>query len=397
MSKPSPPPAPNYQAAAQAQGQASVDAAKTTGQINNPNVVGPYGTQTVSYPNAKPDTTQANFDPQAYLAANPDVAQAGIDPYQHWQNYGQKEGRAFTYNASASPDANTPTLTQTLSPAQQGILDQSQKNQGLIGGLETQGINAAQGIIGAPVDFSGAPTLGNYDSTRQKVIDAMMSRANEDYTKQTAQNNSDLIAAGIHPGTTAYDNAQQMIERSHNDARQQAEIAGGNAASQAFGVDQAARQQAITELLARRSVPLNEISALASGSQVSNPFSTPGYSASANVAPAPLYQATSDLGGYNTDLYNAKAAQQGQLMSGLFGLGAAGTYGLASKSDRRLKSNIVRLGTHPLGIGIYDYDLDGRRERGVMADEVLRVRPDAVLTHPDGYLMVRYDLIGGRP
>ena len=61
-----------------------------------------------------------------------------------------------------------------------------------------------------------------------------------------------------------------------------------------------------------------------------------------------------------------------------------------AKSDRRLKSNIVRVGTHPLGIGWYEYDLDGRRQQGVMADEVLTVRPWAVVHHPDGYLRVIY-------
>ena len=63
-------------------------------------------------------------------------------------------------------------------------------------------------------------------------------------------------------------------------------------------------------------------------------------------------------------------------------------------SDRRLKSNIVRIGTHPLGIGLYEYDIFGERQRGVMADEVEQVMPEAVTTHPTlGYKMVRYDLL----
>lgn len=62
----------------------------------------------------------------------------------------------------------------------------------------------------------------------------------------------------------------------------------------------------------------------------------------------------------------------------------------AMASDRRLKSNIVRIGTHPLGIGIYEYEIFGRPDIGVMAQEVLEVKPEAVLTHPDGYLMVHY-------
>jgi hypothetical protein len=59
-------------------------------------------------------------------------------------------------------------------------------------------------------------------------------------------------------------------------------------------------------------------------------------------------------------------------------------------SDRRLKSNIVRVGDHPLGIGIYEYDIFGNRERGVMAQEVLEVKPEAVHMMPNGFMAVNY-------
>jgi predicted ribosomally synthesized peptide with nif11-like leader len=64
--------------------------------------------------------------------------------------------------------------------------------------------------------------------------------------------------------------------------------------------------------------------------------------------------------------------------------------GTTNPSDRRLKSNITRVGTHALGIGLYEYDIFGRRERGVMADEVERVKPQAVSTHVFGIKMVDY-------
>jgi hypothetical protein len=67
---------------------------------------------------------------------------------------------------------------------------------------------------------------------------------------------------------------------------------------------------------------------------------------------------------------------------------------IAAGSDRRLKSNIVRIGTHPLGIGWYEYDIYGRREQGVMAQELLEVKPEAVTVMPSGYLGVYYDMIG---
>lgn len=71
-------------------------------------------------------------------------------------------------------------------------------------------------------------------------------------------------------------------------------------------------------------------------------------------------------------------------------------------SDRRLKDNIVRVGTHPSGIGLYLYDYKPAyqqecgigRQFGVMADEVLTVCPKAVSRRPDGYLQVDHGLLG---
>jgi hypothetical protein len=61
-------------------------------------------------------------------------------------------------------------------------------------------------------------------------------------------------------------------------------------------------------------------------------------------------------------------------------------------SDRRLKRNIVRVGTHALGIGLYEFSYIGStvRHTGVMAQEVLTVRPNAVITGPDGFYRVDY-------
>jgi hypothetical protein len=90
--------------------------------------------------------------------------------------------------------------------------------------------------------------------------------------------------------------------------------------------------------------------------------------------------------------YGIQANQAASNMGGLFNL--AGSLGSAALlSDRRLKSNIVRIGTHPLGIGVYEYDIFGTRQRGVMADEVEQVRPEAVITRDDGFQMVNYGML----
>lgn len=71
--------------------------------------------------------------------------------------------------------------------------------------------------------------------------------------------------------------------------------------------------------------------------------------------------------------------------------------GLASgvaKSDRRLKENIVEVGTHPAGLSLYEYNFigDDTRHIGVMADEVASKFPEALGPETeDGYMTVDYD------
>jgi hypothetical protein len=71
-------------------------------------------------------------------------------------------------------------------------------------------------------------------------------------------------------------------------------------------------------------------------------------------------------------------------------------------SDRAAKKNIVRIGTHPLGFGLYLFDYkpeycakaEQGRQFGVMADEVESVMPLAVSVHSNGYKLVNYAMLG---
>jgi hypothetical protein len=154
-----------------------------------------------------------------------------------------------------------------------------------------------------------------------------MQRPTEDYQRAVDQKNSDLVAAGIRPGTKAYSDQMQLLQRGLDDARTQATVNAGALTTQAYQTDQDRRRQAITELLAQRQTPINEITALMSGSQVSNPFAVPGYAQNAQVGAAPVFAAANAQAQYGTDVYNAKNAYAGQMMGGLFDLGAAGITG----------------------------------------------------------------------
>jgi len=326
---------PDYAGAAAAQGAANKETAIASSLLNNPNVVNPYGTQT-------------------------------------WTG-GESGGR--------------PTMVQTFSPTEQMKYDQEARTAGLLGGLGEQGAASLQGVVGKKLDFSRMPTAPTSTGARQDAYNAIMSRVNEETTQGKDRKNSELIAAGIRPGTKAYQDAMFAIDRGANDARQQAITAAGAEGQRDFAMSTQERKDAIAELLAQRQTPLNEINALMSGSQVTNPFAIPGAAQNANIQAAPIYNAALQKGQYETDVYNQQQANSNSMMSGLFGLGAAG---LKAWSDARLKSKIRRIGTHPIGVGVYKYEIFGEPDIGVMAQELLTVKPEAVSIHPSGFYQVDY-------
>jgi len=152
-----------------------------------------------------------------------------------------------------------------------------------------------------------------------------------------------------------------------------------------------AQQQSLAQQLALRNQPLNEISGLMSGSQIQMP-QFQGYQGS-NVAPAPIFAGAQAAGQSAMDQYGIQSSNVNAQNAGLYGLAGTAATGAMMFSDPRLKSNVIRIGTHPFGVGVYEYDIFGNRERGVMADEVEAVMPEAVALHPSGYKMVNYGMI----
>jgi hypothetical protein len=65
-------------------------------------------------------------------------------------------------------------------------------------------------------------------------------------------------------------------------------------------------------------------------------------------------------------------------------------------SDQRLKTGIIRVGTHLFGFGLYRfrYLWSDTEHLGVLAQEVLEVMPRAVIRGDDGYLRVNYGMLG---
>jgi hypothetical protein len=123
---------------------------------------------------------------------------------------------------------------------------------------------------------------------------------------------------------------------------------------------------------------------------------------SSSMAPGSQYQQGLQQAGQTygnilnsqTSSYNAGMAQQGLDVGGLM-QGAAALY---TASDRRLKTNVELAGIDPVsGFNLYEYEytfLPGKKFRGVMADEVEAVMPEAVFTDANGFKSVNYGMIG---
>lgn len=174
---------------------------------------------------------------------------------------------------------------------------------------------------------------------------------------------------------------QSEADRLFNQAMAEAEFQ-RNEDQRMFGNDNSSRDRAIQEMITERQMPMNELAAILQGSpalqtpQAVNPGQY-------QIAPADIMGAT--YSNYQNQLNNSQANRQGLYSL----LGSAATAGAYAWSDRRLKSNIRRVGSLPNGLGVYAYTKFGKPEVGLMADEVRKVRPWAVVTI-GGYDAVNY-------
>lgn len=253
----------------------------------------------------------------------------------------------------------TPSFTQTtsLSPEQQAIFDQSQAAETNLAGIANEQSAFLKDYLGKPFEFGNAEAeQWAYDRASPRIL--QQQRQNENALRSTLANK------GIREGSAAWNAEMQRLTNANTDQMNQLELTG--------------RGQAFSESLAQRNQPINEITALLSGSQVSNPAQMSGPMAQGQVAGV-------DYTGLVQDKYKADVANHQSMLGGLFGLGSAG---IGLFSDRRLKTDIRRVGQTDDGVPIftYRYKAGGPVQMGVMAQDV----PDAAFMTDTGYLAVDY-------
>lgn len=251
------------------------------------------------------------------------------------------------------------TATTTLSPQQQAIKAQSDKASLNLGTLAADQSGKLQELLNTPFTYDNKDAENwAYDLASQRIMPQQQQA--QDQLRTTLANK------GIREGSAAWNAEMSRMTNANTDQMNQLALTG--------------RQQGFTEAQALRTEPINEITALMSGGQVSQPQF--GQTPQTGVGGV-------DYTGLVNQQYQAKLQSAQATNGGLFGLLGAG---VSMFSDRRLKCDIRRVGKLDNGLNVYAYRYisGGPIMLGLMADEVEEVAPDAVSIHESGYAMVDY-------
>lgn len=275
MDQPKAPAAPDPNKTAAAQTQSNVNTAVANSWLNNANEVGPLGNVTYT--------------------------QTGT------QNVGGQDIPQFT-------------RTTTLSPEQQKLYDQQTALGAQMNDIAGRQLTNLDTSLSSPFSLDGLPAAPTAD--RQQYVDALNSRLEPQLERDRAALETKLANQGVMPGSEAYREAIALSDRGRNDARTQAILQGGTYAQQEYGMGTDARNRAIQEQLLVRNQPINEITSLMNGGQVT----MPQFSAYQGGDVAGTDVASITQKNYENQLkaYEQKLANQNAMFGGIAGLAGTG-------------------------------------------------------------------------
>lgn len=288
-----------------------------------------------------------------------------VDQFTPYGSLTYDQTGTYTYRdpyTGQSYEIPTFSATTRLSPEEQQKLTASQ-------GAEINLAELAQERSGFLRDYlpnTGAMT----DAIDNKLFDYGRARLDPRFERETEALRTRLANQGIAPGSEAYNREMELLGQTKNDAYNQLMLQGRNTA------------------LGEVNMPINQITALLSGSQVQNP----------NVAMnTPAGIPTTDVAGLINQNYNQRLSQwqanqagRNSLMGGLFGL--AGNAIMAS--DIRIKTDIEQIGVRDDGLAVYRFRYlgEGVPQIGFIAQEVEALYPAAVV-EIDGIKHVNYGAV----
>jgi hypothetical protein len=263
------------------------------------------------------------------------------------------------------------TTTETLSPAQQAIKNQQ---DGADLNLATLGNQLSDQLKGKLTDNFKI----NNESTEARLMELGRKRLDPMLADRQAALETQLSNQGIKRGSAAFDKAMLQNTQGANDAYNQLALTG--------------RAQATQEQFAEDNQRINQIGALLSNGQVSQPtFNGPNAGTMANTDVAGIYQQD----------FNNRMQRYQQKQAGIGGL-LSGVGSLFALSDERAKTDIKKVGeVNGQDIHSYRYKpeyMGGKKgpiQLGLIAQKVEKKMPEAVIRGPDGLRRVNYSMALG--
>ena len=323
---------------------------------------------------------------------------AQFQPYTYTSTIGTTTGKpsGLAFNVGSNIDPQLTALQQTALGATQPFL------QGYLG--------QAQEAI---------PMFSGVDDGEQRAADIFRTQSallQPEFAQQRQQLQSDLFGSGrlglqlagetagagtgmVQPDAYGLGLAQsRALAELSSSARTQAQGEQNQAFEQALGgytTNLASRQQQLSNLLGGLQTGLGTAGTVTEFEQnLVNQGLTIEQARSAA-------QASSAQGGAALAQAGTKASggMFGDLLSGA--AQAAASYYGAKASDKKLKTNIQKVGQLPSGLPTYTWDwkeefkhlVGNQPTLGVIAQEAMEVFPEAVSMHADGYLQVDYSRI----
>jgi hypothetical protein len=208
------------------------------------------------------------------------------------------------YNADGTPQR---TATVALNPGQQQLYNQQMEFGQLSNQLGIDQTKKLSSILNTPLNLNNKATEGRLIQLGQHRLDPMLQRRQD-------QLETSLTNQGITRGSEAWREGMNEMGRDRTDAWNQLLLTG--------------RGQAIQEALLERNQPINEITALMNGGQVSMPQfqNTP----QTQVANTDLGQMAYNSANLQNDRYKQDVSQRNAMLTGMFGLGSAALGGWGS-------------------------------------------------------------------
>ncbi len=212
------------------------------------------------------------------------------------------------WSGAQTGSSEIPFVNTELTPLGQQAWDSQQRLSASMGTAAENSLGRVNTAFEQPFDMQGI------DDLQTAAQNAIMRRLTPVLDARQDRLQNQLANQGLTAGGEAYTNAMRDFNNARNDAESQAVL-------QAIQL----QPQMLSSSLTLRNQPLNEFNALRTGAQVQAP-QFQGYQGSSASA-APMYQAGSDVGNFQTDLYNQKMGTRNAMLSGLFSLGGSAIRG----------------------------------------------------------------------